>query len=292
MARTGRAVSVSNGTKADRHASISTVATRRRSKGWWNYITTPFLTRSNTFATREPGAQEVPALPDLAIAVAKAQIAERDLKKWEKEFSPLTPKTSTTVASDQWWDLDAKKSEQSPVVRDTRHKVQTSTGTLPIVLSETAGFGAATMSSIASHDTDQLSRENTSSSFGCAGEPESLDREVPILDDAPGTRSLRSNNPFVQPTVSNISGASQRSQPESRGAVNLPRLSSGYGKRPSCIFPVSRRPSTILTITRSSEIQSYSSPRTCSRRPISCLPRSSLSWTTTSNVIRRRHPDV
>ncbi|KUJ08529.1 uncharacterized protein LY89DRAFT_629681 [Mollisia scopiformis] len=223
MARKGRAVSVTNGTRAHRHASISTIATQRRSKGWWNYITTPFLTRSNTFATRELENQEAPALPDLAIAVAKAQTAERDAKKWEKQFSPTTPATSTTIASEQWWDLDAKKSEQSPVVRDIRHKVQTSTGTLPIVLSETAGFGAVTSSSISSLASNQLSRENTSSSFGCAGETESPEREVPILADAPRTRSLRSNNPYVQPTFSDLSDASQRSQPDVGRAAELPR---------------------------------------------------------------------
>jgi hypothetical protein len=219
MTRTGRAVSIS---RADKHASISTVATRRRSKGWWNYITTPFLTRSNTFATRELEHDQAPAVPDLAIAVAKAQVAERDGVKWEKQFSPLTPKTSTTVVSDQWWDIDAKKSEQSPVVRDTRHKVQTSTGTLPIVLSETAGFGAASTSSLVSLDTDQLSRENTSSSFGHTGESDSVEREVPILAEAPRTRSMRSNNPYVQPSLSALSEVSRPSQPLSREAAELP----------------------------------------------------------------------
>lgn len=220
IARTGRAISVSNGTKAGKHASISTVATNRRSMGWWNYITTPFLTRSNTFATPEIENPQVPALPDLAEAAAKAQAAERDAKMWEKQFSPLTPETTASVSSDHWWNLDAKKLEQSPKLQDTRHKVQTSTGTLLIVLSETAGFGAATMSSIASHDANGLSRENSTSSL----ESRSSEREVPILADAPRTRSMQSNNPYVQPRLSDLNGTSQRSQTISREAADHPRL--------------------------------------------------------------------
>ncbi|TVY25908.1 hypothetical protein LHYA1_G005234 [Lachnellula hyalina] len=205
IARTARAVSVTGANNAARHASVSTVATRRRSKGWWNYITTPFLTRSNTFATRSPEDQHPPAVPDLAIAAAKAQDAGREGKSWEKQFSPLTPETSTTIQSDPWWNVDSKDTRpigQSPVLQETRHKVQASTGTLPIVLSEVAGFEAAsTMSSIASSD---LSRFNSSRSTNEI----SNDRAVPVLSDAPNSRGLQSNNPYVQPQIGDVNDIS------------------------------------------------------------------------------------
>ena len=207
MARGGRALSIAAPSRADRHASISTAATQRpRSKGWWNYITTPFLTRSNTFAAREIENEAPPALPSLSVAAAKAQEAERDGKTWEKEFSPMTPETSsTTIGSDSWWNLDMKNrdpEDQSPTLHETRHKVQASTGTIPLVHSETAGFGPAeTMTSIASNDVSQLSRDNTSATLQAASQVRSNDRGVPILMDAPNTRQSQSNNPFVQPRL-------------------------------------------------------------------------------------------
>jgi hypothetical protein len=216
MARTARAVSLTVGHNAAKHASVSTVATRRRSKGWWTYITTPFLTRSNTFANRSPEDQHPPALPSLAIAAAKAQDSERDGKSWEKKFSPLTPETSTTIQSDPWWNVDSKDSKlvgQSPVLQETRHKVQESSGTLPIVLSEVAGFDAAsTMSSMASDDSPRL---NSSRSIN----ETQNERAVPILFDAPSTRGIQSNNPFVQPQMNDLNDSSNTSQSSSRPVI-------------------------------------------------------------------------
>ncbi|TVY62303.1 hypothetical protein LSUE1_G010225 [Lachnellula suecica] len=196
IVRTAGAVSVSGGHNA--HASISTVGTRRRSKGWWNYIlNTPFLTRSNTFASRGLEDEHPPALPNLAIAAAKAQDAERDGRSWEKQFSPLTPETSNTIQSDEWWNADAKDTKlnlagDSPVLQETRHKVQKSTETLPIVLSSVAGFGTvSTVSSIASDDSPRLDSTR-------ALDDSTNERSVPVLSDAPNSRAIRNNNPFVQ----------------------------------------------------------------------------------------------
>lgn len=203
LARNGRAMSVTTEPKHVRNASMSTVGTLRRSKGWWNYITTPFLTRSNTIAARDVENQPPPALPDLSIAAAKVQDAERDGKLWEKQFSPLTPQTTTTIASDPWWNMDLKHpktDEQSPVLQETRHKVQASTETLPMALSEVGTLGITTMSDISSDDRSRLSRENTVTTMHTrttSGFSRS-DREVPVLFDAPNTRALQSTNPFAQ----------------------------------------------------------------------------------------------
>ncbi|KAI9052721.1 hypothetical protein LZ554_002997 [Drepanopeziza brunnea f. sp. 'monogermtubi'] len=206
IAKSARAVSVDTRSNCERHASISTVATRRRSRGWWNYITTPFLTRSNTFAHRDTDTKAPPDLPSLAIAATKAQDHERNGKMWEKQFSPLTPETSTSDNSDQWWVTDPKhgnQAGQSPILRETRHKPQTSSGTLHMVLSGTAGFGTAIVSSIAS-EVGQLSRGNTSASAQSNSSFHSTtDRVVPVLSGAPA-RPLRGNNPFVQPCLSDL----------------------------------------------------------------------------------------
>ncbi|CZT11431.1 uncharacterized protein RAG0_15578 [Rhynchosporium agropyri] len=230
LVRASRAISITDGSKLDRHASTSTHAANRHSKGWWNYITTPFLSRSNTFATRDAGLESPPALPCLTLAAKKAEDAERDDKLWEKQFSPLTPETTTSISSNQHWNADSKHrrfSEQSPILKETRHKAQTSTGTLPLVLSETAGFGSATISSIASQVSNQLTRENTSTSLQSGQNHLSSEASVPNLNGASVSRSLQSNNPLIQPRLSssNPRGLSNASQPgisrPTEGAISL-----------------------------------------------------------------------
>ena len=216
VARKGRTVSIS--TKSVRHASISTIATRRRSKGWWNYVTTPFLTRSNTVATRGVFEnQQPPTIPSLAIAAAKAE-AERDGKSWEKQFSPLTPETSVTERPESWWHSDSKDEQvrdlvsegPSPFLHDTRHKPQLSDATLPFVLSEAAVIAVPTMSGTASGDTEsQLDRNLSDTSLARSTSGLSLsDREVPVIADALNTRRLQNSNEYAQPVVSDLSDSS------------------------------------------------------------------------------------
>ncbi|PVH88099.1 hypothetical protein DL98DRAFT_226683 [Cadophora sp. DSE1049] len=234
LVRAGRAVSITNGSQFDRHASMSTLATRRRSKGWWNYITTPFLTRSNTFANRDAEIESPPAVPSLSLAAAKVQDAERDGKQWEKQFSPLTPETTTSISSDRWWNVDSKHPrsiEQSPVLKETRHKAQTSTGTLPLVLSETAGFGTATMSSIASQSPSQLTRDGSSATSQSRNNHSSGDVTAQLSNDAPDSRSLQSNNPFAHFRLSSdLNGPSAASQPASNVAAE--RLAENVNVQP------------------------------------------------------------
>jgi hypothetical protein len=138
MARKGRAISVSEGSNAGRHASISTVATRRHSKGWWNYITTPFLTRSNTIIAPEANSQLPPALPSLTVAAAAAYEAARDQKIWEKQFSPLTPATATTIQSDAWWNTEAVNGKSPVTFPSNSHTDPKSpdTATVPFFLAD------------------------------------------------------------------------------------------------------------------------------------------------------------
>jgi hypothetical protein len=139
MVRKGRAISVADDFRSGRHASISTVATRRQSMGWWNYITTPFMTRSNTIVAPEATSQQPPALPSLAVAAAAAYEGARDQKSWEKQFSPLTPETSTTIQSDSWWNtepLNQKSPVEVTIDQKTAHKSQPSTASVPFILAD------------------------------------------------------------------------------------------------------------------------------------------------------------
>lgn len=198
LAKKTRARAGSAASRWDGRASISTVVTQRQSKGWWNYITTPFLTRSNTFTTLHMETEH-PPLPDLAVAAAKAQEAERDGKKWEKQFSPLTPETSTTISSDSWWNLDSKISK-SPVIKETRHKVQTSTSTLPDSFSETAGFGTTIMTSIAFTDAEAVSPYHEASSDS---QKSSHGTQRSVTDAS----VLQSNNPFTQSSLGDVTSS-------------------------------------------------------------------------------------
>jgi len=104
LARNARAISISEGSMAIKHTSLSTVADQRTSRGWWNYLTSPFLTRSNTLASAKSPTQEHPALPSLATAAIKAQEGRYPRELEKSVFSPVTPETSTTINSDAWWD--------------------------------------------------------------------------------------------------------------------------------------------------------------------------------------------
>ena len=214
LARKDHSVTVSARVKDLKHASISTVATRRRSRGWWNYITTPFLSRSNTVAARGVFEdQPPPALPSLATAAEKAQEAERDGKMWEKQFSPATPATTTTMSSDAWWDTSAREdlskheipADKSPEVCDSRHKVQTSTGTLPFFSSEIALVGGSTPS---------LSAEDTDSQPDRGASLRSLinTHETPMPPGRLNSIPPRTHNPFVQPRLTDLENPSSTVQ--------------------------------------------------------------------------------
>ncbi|KAH7379674.1 hypothetical protein BKA64DRAFT_713722 [Cadophora sp. MPI-SDFR-AT-0126] len=221
LVRAGRAISITNGSRFDRHASMSTLATSRRSKGWWNYITTPFLTRSNTFSNRDVENGIPPAIPSLSVAAAKVQDAERAGQQWEKQFSPLSPETTTSISSDRWRDVDwkhPKPTEQSPGLKETRHKAQTSTGTLPLVLSETAGFGTLTMSSNTSQSPSQLTLDESPIRTQSRNNRSSSDVTTQLSRDAPDSRSTQSNNPFAQ---SRLSSNLNKPLAVSRSASNI-----------------------------------------------------------------------
>ncbi len=75
------------------HIITSQTNLHRRSTGWWNYITTPFLTRSNSLWSKPLSPDhDRPDMPDLATAVAKFQMQEQTSgPPRANPFSPTSP---------------------------------------------------------------------------------------------------------------------------------------------------------------------------------------------------------
>ena len=94
----------------------STNDPRRQSTGWWNYITTPFLTRSNTIMSKQAiSDQHPPHLPSIehAIAVKGAQDGKMD-KLWEATLSPTSPQIILQTGHDTaWTDLTRWEKERN-----------------------------------------------------------------------------------------------------------------------------------------------------------------------------------
>ncbi|KAH0538861.1 hypothetical protein FGG08_004578 [Glutinoglossum americanum] len=114
--------------------SPDTAGAHRRSLGWWNYLLTPFLTRSNTTTERHQRDSsdkwDRPVLPSLAQAATVVSLQEeRDEKSWEKEFSPDTeapvrPKSGHTT---MWSDLSTWEDERETIGIAIDHTPRTST---------------------------------------------------------------------------------------------------------------------------------------------------------------------
>ncbi|RAL66245.1 hypothetical protein DID88_005916 [Monilinia fructigena] len=86
IVRSARAVSFPDAFKVNDHESIDITAVRPLSEGWWTYITTPFMTRSNTMVYPEKNVSDAPEVPILAVAAAKAQESKVERKSWENLF--------------------------------------------------------------------------------------------------------------------------------------------------------------------------------------------------------------
>ncbi len=210
LVRKARAVSISEGNMAIKHTSVSTVGDQRRSKGWWNYLTSPFLTRSNTLVSPKSATLEHPALPSLATAAIKAQEG-RCPREWEKSvFSPVTPETSTTISSDAWWDKQNFGADvPSP---------EEESGTLPFMLAAgeatllNSGIQSVIPECTANEDSlrrrpairDKFSTQNSSNVAGSSMHPE----PVPPLP-TPFT-----GNPYPQPSLRDLNQSSVLAAPQ------------------------------------------------------------------------------
>ncbi|KAB8303284.1 hypothetical protein EYC80_004726 [Monilinia laxa] len=220
IVRSARSVSFSfsDALKVNNHESIDTTAVRPLSEGWWNYITTPFMTRSNTVAFPEKKVSDAPEVPILAVAATKAQESKVERKSWENLFSPLSIKRPTSNASDAWWDvtpLGFRSEKQEPsglIYRDMRHTVKPLMTTLPFVRSASGDVGDVTLTSItdSSATADYVNASNSTAYYDNSGIPSvrndsiSVNKDNSLSSVADRTKEFGSNNPFVHSQNSNI----------------------------------------------------------------------------------------
>jgi hypothetical protein len=214
LSRKGR----SGSDAAGKRMSALSTRSRRTSVGWWNHIVSPFASRSNTIRSQYGATEERPPLPSLDTSAVKAHNESRNIQRWEKELSPKTPFTSTTISSDAWWDnrntVDGfpKSTEpETPIPEE---------GTLPFMLSP-GGLGDVGMVGSNEQTLDQVQanrlRAGANAGNGTLQRGNSLvvpsnrasalspsDREAPFMlgGSLHGSRpTLPATNPFAQNEV-------------------------------------------------------------------------------------------
>lgn len=112
-------------------SSASRERPRPQSKGWWNYITTPFLTRSNTTASAIWGRDQVhPPLPDhpQAAAIAEAQEKRTNIPA-ETYLSPTSPAFPQRKGHETLWTDFSRWEEDRNAVEVSRAKRTLQAGT-------------------------------------------------------------------------------------------------------------------------------------------------------------------
>lgn len=201
---------------------------RRTSTGWWNTILSPFLARSNTVSFPQTTRQgESPPIPDMATPDTKS--GHGDFRFWEKSLSPKSPLSSTTIASDDWWDnrntIDGtpKWDGSDSKFKDGiyTYKAEESYGTLPLALSRSTRAAAS-----ANRQQPNLGL-NTNPGAGELQRDQSLavrsdrssilspaDREAPFMLDDPSVTS-------VARSAASISTGNQQTPPQSSSAAPL-----------------------------------------------------------------------
>ncbi len=188
-------------------ASIDTVATRHRSRGWWNVITSPFLMRSSTVMTRRSPIEleKHPELPSRAQAAAlSGEQARRD--HLEKGFSqseissPDLKSGHTSIWTDMTeWEAQRGRTgdsvDNSPTASRTGHKPQESSATIPFVMvGGISGGAAADYYEACRHDATNTTPFYECNSHTIRPFAQQGGEEMPGC--APGARG--GHNPFFQ----------------------------------------------------------------------------------------------
>lgn len=186
----------------------------RTSVGWWNTIVSPFMTpRSNGgFNTPTQLAKNEKTMAP-KVATPKTDPADDAFEKyWEKkECCPKSPLTSTTIASDAWWDsrntIDGgpKWAEAFPKEKDAStiytHKSKNSesqAGTLPIMLGDTLQNELGLKAEAEAAAQRNLRRQNSvvrPVSYSPVS-PIEISRQNSVADSGPQTGASKSFNPY------------------------------------------------------------------------------------------------
>ncbi|KAJ5818875.1 hypothetical protein N7474_004466 [Penicillium riverlandense] len=77
--------------------SVNTESNRPLSQGWWTYLLSPLLSRSNTFSSKKS-----PTSPGFSISPRTVRTKGSTKDWWEKEVSCFSPETPEAVAPSSW----------------------------------------------------------------------------------------------------------------------------------------------------------------------------------------------
>lgn len=232
--------------------SFDTIATKRRSRGWWTYLLSPILARSNTLASKfSPNSANTPVIPPFSARSdpLKSSPTSSDEKLSSKEVSVFSPDTPTPAVEDEkkenladWPDMaawDGERDARGLNNDDEPAESAVSALTIPFMMSPspvTQGH-AAEYFYACGHD-----QTNSSPFFKCVNHNCSnngIAAQVftdPFADTSNGQSNTRGlaimpdtdsqlikenpNNPFLQPSSSNITnGEDIRSRPESTSTI-------------------------------------------------------------------------
>ena len=229
-------------------ASVDTVATLRRSRGWWNVITSPFLTRSSTVMTKrspiEP--EKPPELPSVDQAAAIA--GERDRRNLEENgllrseiYSPEPKSGHTSIWTDMTeWEAQRGKTDgplhRSPRTSRPGHKPQDSSATIPFVMLGGVSGGAATeYNEACSHDQTNINPfyEDYNHSRASDGRKQLHKRNNGLtraeVDPSYLSGPRRANNPFFQEPCDRFAAAfGQAVSPRRRADSDTTEIDEDY----------------------------------------------------------------
>jgi hypothetical protein len=211
--RRSREISIAAAEGRKRPRSINTLVDSRRSKGWWDAIVTPFLTRSNTLVSPRSPIERKPSLPGLETAAINSWIDSRASRKLEVSFSPKTPETSTTIASDISWEKRNTLTEETKTSEFEENAGSPGygdedAGTLPFMLlietpreTETQGHATSTPTEMLPETLPETRSQATNLSL-----TRPSDRETPrIIGDSIASSEL-STAPIAQPQQTPLDG--------------------------------------------------------------------------------------
>lgn len=233
--------------------SIDTVATKHRSRGWWTYLLSPLLARSNTLASKfSPNSADTPAIPPFSARsdLLKASPASNDEKSSSKEVSVFSPDTPTPAVEDEkkenlveWPDMDAWDGERGAARgldnNDEPSQSAVSAQTIPFMMSPspiTQGH-AAEYFYACNHDqtnnspffkcenhscpSNGIATQAPTDPFAVTSNGGSNTRGLAIMPDTDSQLIKENpNNPFFQNPSTNIAnGEDIRSRPDSTSTI-------------------------------------------------------------------------
>ena len=235
--------------------SIDTLATKRRSRGWWTYLLSPLLSRSSTIASKfSPNSADTPAVPPFPTRPGLLNVSPGtdDEKSSSNEVSVFSPDTPTPGVEDEksdnlaeWPDMDAWDGERPRGLDDgdePSHSAVSgrSTQTIPFMMSPspiTQGHAAEYFYACGhdeAHNSPFFKCVNHTCSNRHAGAQASEDLFADTNDRESNARGLaimpntgsqlmkeNPNNPFFQDSsnISNEGDARSRSRPDSTSTI-------------------------------------------------------------------------